>query len=105
VRGRHSRAGDPALFLGTKGRLGGSGVLIMMRRRGRQAGIEKLHPHLFRHTWAHEMLADGAAEGDVAALGGWKSRGMLDRYGSIARQERAIEAHRRHSPASRLRRK
>jgi integrase len=104
MRGRHPHAKDPALFIGTKGRLGPSGVLIMLRRRGGQAGIPKLHAHTFRHSWAHSMLSSGATEGDVMALGGWKSRDMLDRYGSVARSERAIEAHRKLSPADRLRR-
>ena len=36
---------------------GDSGILQVVRRRGREAGIGKLYPHLFRHTYAHEMLS------------------------------------------------
>jgi hypothetical protein len=25
----------------------------MLKRRGAEAGIADLHPHAFRHTWAH----------------------------------------------------
>ena len=105
VRGRHPHASSDAFFIGRFGRLGPSGVLTLVKRRGKLAGITALHPHIFRHTWAHEMLSDGTAEGEVAALGGWKDRSMLDRYGAVARQERAIESHRRHSPMDRLARK
>jgi integrase len=73
----------------------GNGVLQMVRRRGQQIGFEKLHPHQFRHTFAHEWLADGNAEGDLMRLAGWKSRQMLQRYGASAATERAMDAYER----------
>jgi integrase len=36
-----------------------SGVRQMMERRGLQVGIEGLHPHRFRHQFAHQWLAAG----------------------------------------------
>jgi integrase/recombinase XerC len=53
----------------------------MLKRRGADAGIADLHPHAFRHTWAHAFRAAGGNEGDLMLLGGWRSRAMLDRYG------------------------
>jgi integrase/recombinase XerC len=42
----------------------------MLRRRGADAGIMDLHPHTFRHAWAHAFQAAGGNEGDMMLLGG-----------------------------------
>ena len=54
-RARHSLAGLPNLWLGKKGRLSDSGLCQM--RRCIDAGIPPVHPHQFRHTFAHDWLA------------------------------------------------
>jgi site-specific recombinase XerD len=79
-------------------RLGEAGIYLMLRRRVEQAGYDPgtVHPHLFRHTAAHQFLADGGSEGDLMQLMGWKDAEMTHRYGRSAAQERAVLYAARH---------
>lgn len=82
----------PWLWLGKKGRLSAYGIEDMVARRGKQAGV-KVHPHLFRHTFAHRWLDGGGNEGDLLKLAGWKSPVMAYRYGASAATARAHRAY------------
>jgi integrase/recombinase XerC len=99
ARRKHPHADDPALWLtsGRRGRLSREGMVEIVRRRGRQVGLDGLHPHALRHSWADGFRTAGGEEGDLMVLGGWESRTMLDRYGKAGRNRRAAEAARRHS--------
>jgi integrase len=76
-----------------------------VKKRGQQAGIEGLHPHVLRHTFVHRWLISGGQEGDVVRILGWSRKSaaqMLDRYGASAATERALQAHRRFGPVDSL---
>jgi len=103
-RRRHPWASKEELWLGDRGRgpLTADGVKAALQRRAAAAGIEGLHPHMLRHTWASQFKEAGGSEGDLMVMGGWRSRAMLDRYGRAAAVERAASAYRRLSLGDRL---
>ena len=68
ARAAHPQAATEALWLGKKGRVTDSGVRQMLERRALEAGVRNVHPHRFRHTYAHTWLASGGQEQDLMRL-------------------------------------
>lgn len=102
ARAKHPKADDLFLWIGERGRIGASGMYQIMEKRCDEAGIDRVHPHQFRHTWAHKMQQANANDSDLMYLAGWRTRSMLNRYGASAAAERAIEAHKRLNPGDRM---
>lgn len=98
VRRAHPQSHLDWFWLGRKGGVTQTGVQQMLRRRAERADIGRIHPHLFRHSFAHAYLAAGGGETNLMALTGWQDRSMLQRYAA----ERARAEHRRLSPGDRL---
>jgi site-specific recombinase XerD len=97
---------DMWLWWGDRGQKGHRltiwGVGTMLKRRCAEADIGELHPHQFRHTFAHLWKRNGGNEDDLMRITGWKSRQMLSRYAASAGAERARHAHQALSPVDRL---
>ena len=101
-RFRGDRSGE--LFLTSAGEPMASGntVRVLLRRIAEQLGLEKVHPHRFRHTFATWAIQSGAREIDVqmllGALGPGDGAALLASY----TPEQAVRAHARLSPVGQL---
>ncbi len=93
-RTRHRLADLPNLWLGRRGPLSDSGMRGVVKRIGEAAGVE-VHPHMFRHTFAHEWFMRGGNETQLMTIAGWRDRDMLSRYARSAEAERAKEEYKR----------
>lgn len=77
--------------------LTGDGLRGIFRRLSDRAKIN-VYPHLMRHTSAVHFLLNGGDVGDLQVLMGHSNITTTVHYVETARQVRALEAHREHSP-------
>ena len=86
---------DPALWMGRWGPLTVEGIYRTIKKRGKEANVTRIHPHLFRKTFATWWVRYGGDEQRLMALGGWASPEMLQVYVQVGSITDLIEAHRR----------
>lgn len=60
--------------------LGINGIETMVRTVGKEAGVEKVHPHRFRRTLATRLIRKGMAIDQVSKVLGHESLGITQRY-------------------------
>jgi integrase/recombinase XerD len=92
-------SGDPALFVGARGRaLTRQAVWHRIRRHARAAGIERpVSPHKLRHSFATHLLDHGADLRVVQLLLGHADLGTTQIYTHVA-SARLKQLHRNHHP-------
>jgi integrase/recombinase XerD len=96
MRKHHRLAAESSLWLGGGGQsFKYPGMQRAFEHRGRLAGIDRLHPHLLRHTAATRWLAAGGTEGGLMSVAGWRSHDMLDRYTRATASQRAAAESRK----------
>ena len=83
--------------------LGISGIRKMMQKRAEDAGLDHINPHQLRHTAAHYAKSeDDYKDADIMAQFGWRSARSMDKYARSTAEERAHDAHKRHSLGDRI---
>jgi site-specific recombinase XerD len=95
------------LFLSERGgSLKREGLLQLIQRLGKKAGIEvvRCSPHTFRHTHAIEFLRSGGNTFSLQLMLGHTSLAMTNRYVALAQAD-IEEQHRMNSPVMRLMKK
>lgn len=97
ARAKHKGAELPQLWLADRGArpLEPNGIKIRLKRLGEVAGLDRVHAHRWRHTFAHEWKRAGGDTGDLMLVLGWSSEDMPRHYGASAAAERAQESHQR----------
>ena len=102
ARAKHRGAELPHLWLADRGGrpLAPNGIKIRLKRLGHAAGVDEVHAHRWRHTFAHEWKLAGGDTGDLMLLLGWTSDDMPRHYGASAAAERAQETQRASASAN-----
>ncbi len=75
---------------------------VILQRVADRAGLTKVHPHRFRHTFATWAIRSNAREIDVQSLLGHSSLAMVQRYARTYSSEQAVQAHAAFSPVGQL---
>ncbi len=91
-------AREDRLFLTHQGRpMNRNSIYLFLKRLGHRAGVPRVHPHMFRHTFGVGYLRAGGPEANLQKILGHSSRQMIDHYMHLADAD-VTELHRRHSP-------
>jgi site-specific recombinase XerD len=98
-RKRYAPAAE--LFLARTGPMSPNAVGEVVYLRAKKAGLvdakgsELVSAHMFRHRFADRWKRDGGTEDALMALGGWRNRDIMARYGRANAASRAIDEYRR----------
>jgi hypothetical protein len=73
-RAKHPHAPLPDLWITMHGAMSEATLSQLLEARAERVGIGDVHPHMFRHSFAHNWLTQGGNEGDLMRLAGWPPR-------------------------------
>ena len=100
---RYRGDGQGALFQSSRGSaLHTHAPNVILQRVADRAGLSKVHPHRFRHTFAMWAIRANAREIDVQSLLGHSSLAVVQRYARTYSSEQAVQAHAGFSPVGQL---
>ncbi|MEW5718651.1 MAG: tyrosine-type recombinase/integrase, partial [Chloroflexota bacterium] len=91
---KRPKAQHDALFVNQKGELlGRLGIEYQVATLGRLAGLERVTPHMLRHTFAKNLVDQSVSLDQVATLMGHRSLTTTARYTQPSQQDlaRAVE--------------
>lgn len=84
------------LWLGDRGRSFTYAALWpMVKKRAALAGVDDVHPHRFRRTFADNWLSEGGSTDGLMAIAGWDSMEMIKLYAGARANVRALDEHAR----------
>jgi integrase/recombinase XerC/integrase/recombinase XerD len=93
---------DVYFFLTLDGRpLGTSGLSSTVKRIAARSGVDRLHPHLCRHTFATRYLINGGDVFSLQQILGHSTLEMVRRYVNLASAHVAVQ-HRKFSPMDQI---
>jgi integrase/recombinase XerD len=95
---RQASANEPLFLTQNEKPLDRGQLLHLLVRLGERAGVNKCHPHRFRHTFAIQFLRNGGDVFTLQRLLGHASLEMVRHYLALAEADDET-AHRRASPA------
>ncbi|MFC1944093.1 tyrosine-type recombinase/integrase [Chloroflexota bacterium] len=99
----HRRGNSDKLFTDASGEpLGAGAIKLMIRRLGKMAGLDGVHVHRLRHTFAISYLRAGGDVFSLQYLLGHSTLAMTQRYLQSLNADGAIKAHKRFSPLDNL---
>lgn len=78
------------------------GIQEMIARRSKAAGLPRIHPHMFRHACAVNLLQNGMDIDSVMKYMGHETVTVLQGYLKSLKSQNASELHKRFSPARSL---
>lgn len=102
-RTKPAHVGIENIFLSVHGTpLTGNSIKLIFSRLARKSGVERLHAHLCRHTFATKFLVNGGDVFTLQQILGHSTLGMVWHYVNLASSD-VIVNHQRCSPLDRLR--
>jgi site-specific recombinase XerD len=101
-RAKQKHAGLDALWITPRGAMRETSFRQRVAVIGERVGLPGLHPHAFRHCWAHTHLLNDTSTVDLKRLAGWSSDVMLERYGRSGADVRAAATARRQALGDRI---
>lgn len=101
ARSDRTRSGEEALWVSEQGQtMGNKWLYLMLQRLGARCGIEGLHTHRFRHSFAMNALEAKMPEQILKHIGGWSD--IPPTYFRTLELKLTKEIHREMSPADKL---